>query len=240
MHPSRRLCRGRRGPAERGTLILQAGQAQLQGLTRTPAASTPGRTHRAGCRAAASDTVGTCRCRPTPTGSSRITFPPRSAPRTSVPGAQSAARSDSRARRPAASRPSVRSRFVEADADGAVQEFQPIDSGGRPIGKPTLRSSSWLELRYHASQPASATVIDEVDLGIAVRDRGVLALHSRYRRREHRVLVRQRPRGHARSGGGARWAAGLSTGRSSSGMTLLSGVLGRYSRTTGLTGGLRE
>lgn len=59
-----------------------------------------------------------------------------------------------------------RIRFVTVDADGAVQEFQSIDAGGRPIGEPTLRRSSWLELQYHASQPASATVIDEVDLAL--------------------------------------------------------------------------
>jgi hypothetical protein len=57
-----------------------------------------------------------------------------------------------------------RIRFVEVDADGAVQEFQSTDAGGRPIGEPTLRRSCWLDLQHHASQPASATVIDEVDL----------------------------------------------------------------------------
>ena len=55
---------------------------------------------------------------------------------------------------------------MEVDADGAVQEFQSIDGEGRPIGEPTLRRSSWLELQYHASQPASVTVIDEVDLAL--------------------------------------------------------------------------
>jgi len=59
-----------------------------------------------------------------------------------------------------------RVRFVEVDADGAVQEFQLTDAGGRPIGEPTLRRSSWLDLQRHASQPASATVIDEVDLAL--------------------------------------------------------------------------
>ena len=59
-----------------------------------------------------------------------------------------------------------RIRFVEVDADGAVQEFQSIDAGGRPIGEPTLRRSSWLDLQHHASQPAGTTVIDEVDLAL--------------------------------------------------------------------------
>lgn len=58
----------------------------------------------------------------------------------------------------------LRIRFVEVDADGAVQEFQSTDREGRPIGEPTLRHSSWLDLQHHASQPASATVIDEIDL----------------------------------------------------------------------------
>jgi hypothetical protein len=57
-----------------------------------------------------------------------------------------------------------RIRFVEVDADGAVQEFQSTDADRLPIGEPTRRRSSWLELQQHASQPASATKIDEVDL----------------------------------------------------------------------------
>jgi hypothetical protein len=59
-----------------------------------------------------------------------------------------------------------RIRFVEVDAAGAVQEFQSIDAGGLPIGEPTRRRSSWLDLQQHASQPASATEIDEVDLAL--------------------------------------------------------------------------
>jgi hypothetical protein len=55
-------------------------------------------------------------------------------------------------------------RFVEVDADGAVQEFQSTDREGRPIGEPTRHRSSWNDLQHHASQPASATVVDEVDL----------------------------------------------------------------------------
>jgi hypothetical protein len=61
--------------------------------------------------------------------------------------------------------PTVRQiRFVEVDADGAVQEFQSTDAEGRPVGEPTRHRSSWLDLQHHASQPAPATVIDEVDL----------------------------------------------------------------------------
>ncbi len=57
-----------------------------------------------------------------------------------------------------------RIRFVEVDTDGAVQEFQSTDATGLPIGEPTRHRSSWLDLQQHASQPASATVIDEVEL----------------------------------------------------------------------------
>ena len=57
-------------------------------------------------------------------------------------------------------------RFVEVDADSAVQEFRSTDAGGLPIGEPTFHRSSWLELQQHASQPASTTVIDEVDLAL--------------------------------------------------------------------------
>jgi hypothetical protein len=59
-----------------------------------------------------------------------------------------------------------RIRFVEVDADGAVQEFQSTDAEGAPIGEPTRHRSSWLELQGHASQPAAATVLDEVDLAL--------------------------------------------------------------------------
>ena len=57
-------------------------------------------------------------------------------------------------------------RFVEVDADGAVQEFQTTDVSGLPIGEPTCHRSSWLELQQHASQPASAAVVDEVNLAL--------------------------------------------------------------------------
>ena len=57
-----------------------------------------------------------------------------------------------------------RIRFVEVDADGAVQEFQATDAEGRPLDEPTHHRSSWAELQQHASNPASETVIDEVDL----------------------------------------------------------------------------
>ena len=55
-------------------------------------------------------------------------------------------------------------RFVEVDADGAVQEFQSTDAEGFPIGEPTRQRSSWLDLQQHASQPASTTAIHEVEL----------------------------------------------------------------------------
>ena len=57
-------------------------------------------------------------------------------------------------------------RFVEVDSDGAVQEFRSIDAKGVPIDEPTRHRSSWLDFQGHASQPASATVIDEVDLAL--------------------------------------------------------------------------
>ena len=57
-----------------------------------------------------------------------------------------------------------RIRFVEVDADGAMQELQSTDAGGLPTGEPTRHRSSWLELQQHASLPASATLIEEDDL----------------------------------------------------------------------------
>ena len=57
-------------------------------------------------------------------------------------------------------------RFVEVDADSAVQEFQSTDAEGRPLGEPTRQRSSWRELQQHASQPAATSAIDEVDLAL--------------------------------------------------------------------------
>jgi len=57
-----------------------------------------------------------------------------------------------------------RIRFVQVDADAAVQEFQATDAEGGPIGEATRQRSTWHELQQHASKPASATAIDEVDL----------------------------------------------------------------------------
>ncbi len=57
-------------------------------------------------------------------------------------------------------------RFVEVDAEGAVQEVRSTDARGHPIGEPARHRSSWLDLQQHASQPASATVIEEVDLAL--------------------------------------------------------------------------
>jgi hypothetical protein len=57
-----------------------------------------------------------------------------------------------------------RIRFIEVDADGAVQEFQATDEQGRPIGEPSRRHSTWLDLQQHASQPADLTTVEEVAL----------------------------------------------------------------------------
>ena len=57
-------------------------------------------------------------------------------------------------------------RFVDVDDEGAVQEFQSTDAGGHTLGEPTRHRSSWIDLQRHASQPASATVIDEVELAL--------------------------------------------------------------------------
>jgi hypothetical protein len=56
--------------------------------------------------------------------------------------------------------------FVEVDAAVAVQEFQPTDADGQPVGEPTLRRSSWLDLQRHASQPTDATSVREVGLDL--------------------------------------------------------------------------
>ena len=57
-------------------------------------------------------------------------------------------------------------RFVDVDDDGSLQEFQATEPDGRPIGDVRRHRSTWLELQRHASQPAAATVIEEVDLSL--------------------------------------------------------------------------
>lgn len=44
---------------------------------------------------------------------------------------------------------------VEADADGAVIQYQPLDEQGRPAGPPERAPSLWRELRDHALFPAA-------------------------------------------------------------------------------------
>ena len=57
-------------------------------------------------------------------------------------------------------------RFLEADERGAEQEFQATDADGIPVGEPSRRHSTWLELQQHASQPADATTVQEVTLDL--------------------------------------------------------------------------
>jgi hypothetical protein len=59
-----------------------------------------------------------------------------------------------------------RIRFIKADEEIAVQEFQATDEAGRPIGEPAVRQSTWLDLQRHASQPAEATTVQEVVLAL--------------------------------------------------------------------------
>jgi hypothetical protein len=54
-----------------------------------------------------------------------------------------------------------RIRFTQVDEETATQEFQATDADGRPIGEPSVRSSTWLDLQRHASQPAAATTVAE-------------------------------------------------------------------------------
>jgi hypothetical protein len=60
-----------------------------------------------------------------------------------------------------------RIRFVEVEPDGAVQEYQTTDADGAPIGAATRRRCTWLALQGHASQPADATSVEEVDLELS-------------------------------------------------------------------------
>lgn len=63
-----------------------------------------------------------------------------------------------------------RIRFTDVDHETAVQEFQATDAAGHPLGDPSFRSSTWLQLQEHASQPAGASMADEVVLALPFGD----------------------------------------------------------------------
>jgi hypothetical protein len=52
-------------------------------------------------------------------------------------------------------------RFVETDAEGAVQESQRFTLAGEPLGEKVRRRSSWLDFQEHASFPAAMTTRSE-------------------------------------------------------------------------------
>ena len=58
------------------------------------------------------------------------------------------------------------SRYVETDADGAVQESWTEDLDGRRLSDPERERSTWVELQEHASFPRAATVRTEEDIEI--------------------------------------------------------------------------
>jgi hypothetical protein len=55
-----------------------------------------------------------------------------------------------------------RIRFTQVDEEMAAQVFQATDADGRPIGEPSVRRSTWLELQRHASQPGETATVEEV------------------------------------------------------------------------------
>ena len=62
--------------------------------------------------------------------------------------------------------PAIRvSRYVETDADGAVQESWTEDLDGRRLSDPERERSTWLELQEHASFPRATTERAEGELG---------------------------------------------------------------------------
>ena len=105
-----------------------------------------------------------------------------------------------------------RIRFVEVDADGAVQEFLATDADGRPIGEPTRRHSTWLDLQRHASQDAAATTVDEVGLTLPFGDFACWRYIVQRPEAELRFwFAKQLPGMPARV---EEWVAGVMTGRS--------------------------
>ena len=56
--------------------------------------------------------------------------------------------------------------FTEGDAETTFQELQSTDADGTPLGETSLGRATWLDLQRHASQPADATTVEEVRLGL--------------------------------------------------------------------------
>ena len=59
------------------------------------------------------------------------------------------------------------SRYVEVDAEGAVQESWPEGLDGKRRSEPERERSTWLELQEHASFPRAITERAEEELSIA-------------------------------------------------------------------------
>jgi hypothetical protein len=60
--------------------------------------------------------------------------------------------------------------FTEVDAETSVQVLQATDADGNPLGETSPGRSTWLDLQRHASQPADATIMDEVRLSLPFSD----------------------------------------------------------------------
>jgi hypothetical protein len=58
------------------------------------------------------------------------------------------------------------SRYVSADAEGAVQESWAESIEGLPLAEPEPERSTWLELQEHASFPTATTSLAEEELSI--------------------------------------------------------------------------
>jgi len=51
---------------------------------------------------------------------------------------------------------------ASADASGAEIEYAPLDDAGNPAGQPRVERSTWIQLRDHATFPASSSRREEV------------------------------------------------------------------------------
>ena len=60
--------------------------------------------------------------------------------------------------------------FTEVYPEESVQELQATDAAGAPLGEPSPGRATWLDLQRHASQPADATTVAEVRLGLPFGD----------------------------------------------------------------------
>ena len=72
---------------------------------------------------------------------------------------------------PAGATPFIRvNRFLEADAEGALQQAQRLALDGTPLDEPDVQRVTWLAFQSHASYPEARTTISDETIELPAGD----------------------------------------------------------------------